>query len=111
MSAIGTSYAAGVAQTSLAAQQTARQQDKTRTDRAQADADFAKIMTERLSAPEDAEDPDAQLPDRQGPGYEQLYDSPPPEVPQVLESSQDAADDGRPASGAIADFHHIDVQA
>ncbi len=106
MSAIGTSYAAGVAQTAHAAQQVARQRDKARTDRAGDQADFARLVAERLDAPEDAADPDAELPDRQAPGYEQLYPLPEGETPAP---SPDPETDA-PVT-PVADFQHIDVQA
>ncbi len=113
MSTISTSVAAGVAQSAHNAQQVSRQRDKARNDRAADQAEFSKLMTERLHAPEDAEDPDAELPDRQAPGYEQLYDLPhdlpPGAVPPNGPDAVDSADATPPTP--VADFHHIDVQA
>lgn len=107
MSTISTSLAASVAQTAHNAQQAARQRDKTRNDRATDQADFNRLMTEKLNGPEDAEDPSAELPDRQAPGYEQLYPLPEHADLPPQPNQQGNSDHANP----IADFHHIDIKA
>lgn len=73
MSILGTGAAASVAQTSLNAQQQARQSDKARGTRQRAAADAAAEFVDRLNGPADADDPAGDLPDRGALGYELLY--------------------------------------
>jgi len=122
MSNIGTSVAAGGAQTALQAQQTARGSDRDRAAAARNSDRTREIFEAKLQNHEEAADSDSvqlddQMPDHQAPGYEMLDRNPSDEAEADEANAESEA--APPADGATPSpppppegglYRHLDIK-
>ncbi|MEM6332808.1 MAG: hypothetical protein AAF823_05650 [Planctomycetota bacterium] len=108
MSSIGTSVAAGVAQTAQQSQAVSRGQDR-RAQQAAQQQDETNDKVDRLLKTGETADADEQLPDQQAAGYERLARG---EAQAAASEGEDSPDAGASDEGGQGPpYDHLDVRA
>lgn len=108
MSVEGTGLAAGLAQTTHAAQQVGRGRDKAGRDEG---AQFKQTLqrVDQLNRTAQTSDADEELPDRQAPGYENPRSSGGGKSGKSEEDPEASAEGSPPSDGPP--YQHIDIRA
>ncbi len=118
MSAIGTSVAAGVAQTTHTAQRSAREGDAKARQRADSERDAQLAFLAHLSSAGETRDADEEMPDKPTPFYEKLWQGEgeePDDQPADAEPAPDPTqlhlyDPHHPPQPTPL-YRHLDIQA